>query len=315
MSTQTPATIAVPQGRRLFGAKWQIPDPLFGFFLILPSLLLFVGLILYPIFQAFLLSFHDVSTLTLEGEYVGLANYQQVLSRDEFWTTFGNTIIWTVGSLIGQIGLGILIAVLLNTQFRGQSVALAVIILPYMLSAVVVVMMWQWMLNDLYGIVDATLMNIGATMMPVPWLTRMPNAMITLIVIGTWKLFPFVVITILARLQTIPPQLYEAARIDGAGPWSQFWDITWPQIKSMLLFILLLRGIWDFKEFDLIFLLTGGGPQIGTQTLPLLIYKEAFGQLHLGRGAAIAIVMLVIMTIMFAAYFWYNSRLEKRGAV
>lgn len=314
MSTQTPATLAVPPARPV-RAQWRLPDPLFGFVLILPSFLLFVGLIAYPIFQAFVISFHDVSTLTLTGDYVGLKNYKTVINRGEFWVTFGNTIFWTVGSLIGQITLGILIALLLNTKFHGQSFARAVIILPYMLSSVVVVMMWQWMLNDLYGIVDWTLMEWELTMMPIPWLTRMPNAMITLIVIGTWKLFPFVVITVLARLQSIPGQLYEAARIDGAGAFSRFKDITWPQIKSVLLFILLLRGIWDFKEFDLIFLLTAGGPQIGTQTLPLLIYKEAFGQLHLGRGAAIALLMLFVMCIMFAVYFWYNRRQEKRGAV
>lgn len=314
MSTQTPATLAVPNLRPL-RTGWRLSDPVFGFFLILPSFLLFAGLIAYPILQAFVISFHDVSTLTLTGDYVGLKNYATVINRSEFWISFLNTIIWTVGSLIGQITLGILIALLLNTKFHGQSFARAVIILPYMLASVVVVMMWQWMLNDLYGIIDWTLMEWGLTEMPFPWLTRMPNAMITLIVIGTWKLFPFVVITVLARLQSIPDQLYEAARIDGAGPFSRFKDITWPQIKSVLLFILLLRGIWDFKEFDLIFLLTGGGPQIGTQTLPLLIYKEAFGQLHLGRGAAIAILMLFIMVIMFAVYFWYNQRQEKRGRV
>lgn len=314
MTTQTPATLVVPSLNRP-RSRWRASDPVFGFLLILPSFLLFLGLIAYPIFQAFVISFHDVSTLTLTGEYVGLRNYETVLSRSEFWISFANTVIWTVGSLIGQIGLGILIALLINTKFYGQSFARAVIILPYMLASVVVVMMWQWMLNDLYGIIDWTLMDWGVTNMPFPWLTRMPNAMVTLIVIGTWKLFPFVVITVLARLQSIPDQLYEAARIDGAGPFSRFKDITWPQIKSVLLFILLLRGIWDFKEFDLIFLLTGGGPQIGTQTLPLLIYKEAFGQLHLGRGAAIAILMLVIMVIMFAVYFWYNRRQERLGKI
>lgn len=294
--------------------RWQVSDPTLGFLLVLPSLLLFIGLIVYPLFQAFLLSFADVSTLTLQGEYTGLQNYETVLARSEFWISFGNTVIWTVGSLFGQITLGILVALLLNTHFPGRSLARGVVLMPYMLSSVVTVMIWQWMLNDLYGVIDATLMSWGLTNTPVPWLTRMPNAMVTTILIGTWKLFPFVVITILARLQTIPEQLYEAARIDGAGPWARFTDITLPQIKSVLLFILLLRGIWDFKEFDLIFLMTGGGPQIGTQTLPLLIYKEAFGQLHLGRGAAIAILMLVIMTVMFFVYLWYYQRDERRNA-
>jgi multiple sugar transport system permease protein len=292
-------------------SRWRVSDSRLGFLLVLPSLLLFLGLIAYPLFQAFMLSFHDVSTLTLEGDYVGLANFENVLGRSEFWISLGNTVIWTLGSLLGQVGLGISIALLLNTQFRGRALARGVVLMPYMLSSVVTVMIWQWMLNDLYGIVDATLMAWGITSMPIPWLTRMPNAMLTTILIGTWKLFPFVVITILARLQSIPEQLYEAAKIDGAGPWARFVDITLPQIKSVLLFILLLRGIWDFKEFDLIFLMTGGGPQIGTQTLPLLIYKEAFGQLNLGRGAAIAVLMLLIMTVLYFLYLWYYQRDER----
>lgn len=291
----------------------KIPDPVLGFLLVVPSLLLFLGLVAYPLVQAFVLSFHDINTLTLQGGYVGLMNYEGVLSRHEFWVSFGNTVIWTVGSLAGQFVLGIFVALLLNTQFKGRSLARGIIMLPYMLSSIVTVMIWQWMLNDLYGVVDATLMAWGITNVPQPWLSRMPNAMITTIVIGTWKLFPFVVITVLARLQTIPSQLYEAARIDGAGAFSRFIDITLPQIKSVLLFILLLRGIWDFKEFDLLFLMTGGGPQIGTQTLPLLIYKEAFAQLNLGRGAAVAILMLIVMTAMFAVYLWHNRREEKRG--
>lgn len=287
---------------------WRVSDAAFGMLLILPSLLLFVLLIAYPLVQAVILSFYDISTLTMTGPYVGLKNYRDVMARPEFMVSLTNTIIWTVGSLFCQIGLGIAMALLLHNRIIGSSIARGFIMLPYLLSTVVTVLIWQWMLNDLYGLVDFLLMDFNITNMPLPWLTRMPNAMITTILIGTWKLFPFVVIAILARLQSIPDQLYEAARIDGASRWDRFVDITLPQIRSVLLLILLLRGIWDFKEFDLIYLLTGGGPQIGTQTLPLLIYKEAFGQLHLGRGAAIAMVMLAMMVLMFAAYLWAYMR-------
>jgi multiple sugar transport system permease protein len=303
--------LAPGQGNR---RHYRLPDAALGVLLVLPSVLLFVALIAYPIVQAFLLSVRDVSTLTLAGGYTGLKNYHDVLARPEFWTSFGNTVVWSVASLFCQMLLGIAVALLLNLHFAGRSVARGVIMLPYLLSTVVTVLIWQWLLNDLYGIVDSTLMRWNFTDSPVPWLTRMPNAMITLVLIGAWKLFPFVVITVLARLQSIPEQLYEAARIDGAGAFARFWDITLPQIRSVLFLILLLRGIWDFKEFDLIFLLTGGGPQIGTQTLPLLIYKEAFGLLHLGRGAAVAIVMFMIMMAMFAVYLWQYQR-EAREAV
>lgn len=287
-------------------------DKVFGLILILPSLLLFMALVAFPLLQAFLLSLHDTNTLTLSGEYVGLENYSDVLARADFWVSFGNSLIWTLGSLIGQFTLGIAVALLLNMRFVGRSLAQGAMLLPYMLGSVVTVLIWQWMLNDMYGVIDAKLMEWEVTMMPLPWLTRMPNAMLTVIGIGTWKLFPFVVITILARLQSIPPQLYEAARIDGAGALARFWDITLSQIRSVLMFLVLLRGIWDLKEFDLIYLMTGGGPQIGTQTLPLMIYKEAFGQLHLGRGAAIAVLMLLLMIVMFAVYLLVNRHYEKQ---
>lgn len=287
---------------------WPIPDHLFGFLLILPSLLLFLTLIAYLIVHAFILSFRDVSMLTLKGPYVGFRNYREILAQSEFWISFLNTVIWSVSSLICQLVLGIAIALLLNTRFAGRTVARGVVILPYLLSTVVTVLIWQWILNDLYGIADYLIMDWGITRNPVPWLTRMPNAMISVVLIGTWKLFPFVVITVLARLQSIPMTLYEAAKIDGAGAFARFRDITLPQIRSVLLLVVLLRGIWDFKEFDLIFLLTGGGPQIGTQTLPLLIYKDAFSLLHLGRGAAVSILMFAVMLVMFALYLHQHRR-------
>lgn len=299
-------TLTVPRRR--------LSDRAFGLVMIMPAFLLFCGLIAYPLAHAFILSVHDTNTLTLQGNFVGLANYEAVLARREFWVSLGNSFIWTFGSLVGQFTVGIAIALLLNQAFAGRALAQGIVLMPYMLGSVVAVLIWQWILNDLYGIVDAKLMEWEITRMPIPWLNRMPHAMLTLIGIGTWKLFPFVVITILARLQTIPPQLYEAARIDGAGPFARFWDITMPQIRSVLLFLILLRAIWDIKEFDLIYLLTGGGPQIGTQTLPLMIYKEAFGQLHLGRGAAIAILMLGLMVVMFLAYRAADRWDERRNS-
>ena len=140
----------------------------------------------------------------------------------------------------------------------------------------------------------------------------MPNAMVTVVLIGTWKLFPFVVIAVLARLQTIPLQLYEAARIDGAGALARFWDITLPQLRGVLALVLVLRTIWDFKEFDLIYLMTGGGPRRGTETLPLLVYQQSFPELQAGRGAAVAVLMLLIMLVFFAVYFRLQAADEAR---
>jgi multiple sugar transport system permease protein len=130
----------------------------------------------------------------------------------------------------------------------------------------------------------------------------MPNAMISVVVVGGWKYFPFVVITVLARLQTIPAQLYEAATIDGAGRVARFFDVTLPQLRDVLLIVLLLRAIWDFKEFDLLYLLTGGGPVDATQTLPLLVYQQAFALNDMGRASAVAVLMFLVLLVFMALY-------------
>jgi multiple sugar transport system permease protein len=169
---------------------------------------------------------------------------------------------------------------------------------------------WRWLFNDLYGLVNAVLMELGIISHPIAWLSQSPDAMIAVILVGTWKFFPFVVIAVLARLQSIPESLYEAARLDGASHWEQFWDITLPQLASVLAVVVLLRSIWDFKEFDLIYLMTGGGPGVTTQTLPILVYREAFQLLNFGRGAAVAVTMFIFMLLFFAVHVWSTRRAE-----
>jgi multiple sugar transport system permease protein len=169
------------------------------------------------------------------------------------------------------------------------------------------------MFNDVYGILNHVLLAAGIVDMPLDWLGSMPNAMLSVILIGAWKYFPFVVIAVLARLQTIPPQLYEAATIDGAGAWARFWDVTLPQLRDVLVVITLLRTIWDFKEFDLIYLLTGGGPVTSTQTLPLLVYKQAFGLNAMGTASTYAIGMLIVLLAFMVLYLARIGREKERA--
>jgi len=233
---------------------------------------------------------------------VGLANFQEVLANGDFWRSLGNTMLWTVGTLTLQLLFGVLIALMLHQNMMFRSVARSLVLFPYFLSTVVAVLVWRWLFNDLYGIVNHMLMWSGFLDMPVDWLGRMPNAMLSLIFVGAWKYFPFVVIAVLARLQTIPEELYEAATIDGAGPIARFFDVTLPQLKSVLVVIVLLRAIWDFKEFDLIYLLTGGGPVIATQTLSLMVYKEAFALNRMGVASATAVLMMLAMLAFMIVY-------------
>lgn len=273
-----------------------------GAMLIAPTVLTFAAVIVYPLVSAIYLSLFQIYTPTQQGSFVGLDNYETLLGSGEFWTSLGNTLIWTAGTLTLQIVFGVAMALLLHQNLWFRSLARSLVLFPYFVSTVVAVLVWRWLFNDLYGILNHLIMMAGLVDMPVDWLGSMPNAMVSVILVGAWKYFPFVVIAVLARLQTIPESLYEAARIDGAGPVARFFDVTLPQLREVLAVIILLRAIWDFKEFDLIYLLTGGGPVISTQTLSLMVYKEAFALNQMGMASALAVAMMVVMLVFMVIY-------------
>ena len=275
---------------------------LLGALLIAPAILVFCAVIVYPLVSAIYLSLFSIYTPTMTGEWIGLDNYRRLLGTGEFWRSLGNNIVWTLGTLALQLVFGILVALMLHRNMVFRALARSLVLFPYFLSTVVAVLVWRWLFNDLYGVLNHLLMWAGIVDMPVDWLGTMPNAMISLILVGAWKYFPFVVIAVLARLQSIPEELYEAASIDGAGAWSRFTDVTLPQLRDVLVVVVLLRTIWDFKEFDLIYLLTGGGPIIGTQTLPLMVYKEAFALNQMGGASAVAVLMMLVMLLFMSLY-------------
>lgn len=275
---------------------------LLGALLIAPTVLVFCAVIVYPLVSAIYLGLFSIYTPTMEGEWVGLDNYRRLLASGEFWRSLANNLIWTAGTLTLQIVFGILVALMLHRNLVFRALARSLVLFPYFLSTVVAVLVWRWLFNDLYGVLNHLLLWAGIVDLPVDWLGSMPNAMISLIFVGAWKYFPFVVIAVLARLQAIPDELYEAASIDGAGAWARFTDVTLPQLRDVLIVVVLLRTIWDFKEFDLIFLLTGGGPIIGTQTLPLMVYKEAFALNQMGGASAAAVLMMLIMLLFMSLY-------------
>ncbi len=287
-------------------------DAAFGYLLLSPSILLFLVLIAYPLCQTVAISLHRMNTLTLAGPLVGLANYASLLQSGEFWSAFGNSLIWTFGCLVLQVGLGVGFALALHGKLVFRPLARALVLFPYLLSTVVAVLVWQWLFNDMYGYLNYLLDQTGLFPSPINWLGQSPNAMISVILVAGWKNFPFVTLAVLARLQSIPLALYDAARIDGASAWERFWEITLPQLAPVLAMVTLLRAIWDFKDFDLIAMMTGGGPQVSTETLPLLIYKQVFPELSIGSGAAIAMLMLAVILVLFWLYAGAYDRSERR---
>lgn len=286
-------------------------EKLFGFYLLLPALILLGILILYPLINTFYLSFHSQLIYELEGRFIGLSNYINTLSSSDFWESLRLSLIWTVVTVFGQVIIGVLIAVLLNENFKGRNITRALVILPFFMPTIAVTLMWKWALNEQYGIVNYILLQLNIIEKPISWLGSANIAFATLIFIAIWRFTPFIIINILARLQTIPIELYESAEIDGASKWSQFVYITLPQIKGVLAVVVLLRGLFMFKKVDMFLILTGGGPGTSTQTLPVLIYKSAFDAMRLGKGSADAILTLLIATFFIILYMRITKRSQE----
>lgn len=253
-----------------------------------------------PLIYAVMLSFYSARSFMSEPEWVGLSNYIKVLQDPLFWNSLTNGLTIALSSIVLQVVLGVGIAMVLNKRFVGQTIARSIAILPYFLPTVVAGLVAQWILEPNYGLVKTALASIGVGMFD--WSSTAFTAKGTIILVSVWLWTPFVVTCVLAGLQTIPTQLYEAARVDGAGAWTQFWHITIPGLRSVLIVVILLRGIWMFNKFDLIWLLTKGGPLNQTETLPTLAYRKSFIEYNLGGGAAVATISFLLLSGVILIY-------------
>lgn len=253
-----------------------------------------------PLIYAVMLSFYSARSFMSEPEWVGLSNYIKVLQDPLFWNSLTNGLTIALSSIVLQVVLGVGIAMVLNKRFVGQTIARSIAILPYFLPTVVACLVAQWILEPNYGLVKTAMASIGVGMLD--WSSHAFTAKGTIILVSVWLWTPFVVTCVLAGLQTIPTQLYEAARVDGAGAWTQFWHITIPGLRSVLIVVILLRGIWMFNKFDLIWLLTKGGPLNQTETLPTLAYRKSFIEYNLGGGAAVATISFLLLSGVILIY-------------
>jgi multiple sugar transport system permease protein len=274
----------------------------FGIRLLLPSLG-FVGiLIVLPILYNIYLSFNFVSSYDpVHPKFVGLENYVNLLHNKVFWNDLCNGMIYTFASVVLQLALGLGIALFLNQEFVGRSLLRGIVLLPYLIPTVCAVFMARWMLDPVNGIVNTVLQPV--TGLSINWLGKPGSAMLSAIAVNTWRFFPFVEIALLARLQTISPSLYEAAEIDGANAFQRFFHITLPELSSVMFVVALLRTIWAFNDFQLIYILTGGGPMNATETLPLLAYREAFDNNNIGMGCTVAMFMTFLLILTFGLYY------------
>jgi len=286
-------------------------DRRIGLLLITPALVLIFGLVLYPFFYNVWLSFQGMSAKHMDAGFVGLANYTRMLSNPTYQSATIKTIIWTVGVVGGQVVVGLGIALLLNQQFKGRGLARSLMILPYTISTVVVAFIFKWMLNDLYGIVNQTLLAIGVIQEPIIFLGSAKLAMVTVTLVAIWQAVPLVVLMLLAGLQAIPHDLYDAARVDGANPVQEFWAVTLPGLAGVLQVVVILKTIWTFNWFDLIWLMTQGGPGEGTTTLPVFVYQQGFRLLRFSRASAVSVTMVIYLVVLMVLMFKLTGSSEE----
>lgn len=266
--------------------------------LIVPVFLVLGLVIFYPLAMNLRLSLSDADLLRLRQapQFVGLANYVKTLSDPVFWASLATTLIITVSAVFIQIVLGTATALLIDRQPRRFQFFLAsILFLPYVLPTVAIAMMWKWMLNETYGIVNQVFLTSGIIEQPISWLGNPSLAVLSVILIEVWARFPFVMVIVLASLTSIPEQLYEAAKLDGAS-WRQLiLHITLPWLKFVLIIVASIRFLWTFNHLELIWVLTKGGPSKATTTLPILVFTRGFLGYDLSRAAALSFIMLVIL--------------------
>lgn len=278
-----------------------------------PAILFLAGMLLWPLAQAIILSLQSVRSVGTTGDWVGLSNYREVLFDPVFWESAWLSLIWVLANAVLQTLLALVAALALNQSFPGVRIARTWIVLTWIVPTVVVVMIWRWLFSTSGGIVNPLLMLSGITDAPVGFFANPTIAFATLVFINSWRWFPFITLMMLAGLTRIPRDLYEAASIDGAGPWKRFSRITWPLLAPTLGVLLVIGTLLSFNVFDIIWLLTAGGPADSTRTLPVLIYETAFKSYRMSEAAAVAVLATVfLMGFALLATRWLARPPEAR---
>jgi len=277
-----------------------------------PTLLILVVMLAFPTGYVLFISLRDyqLTNPTAGNPFVGLENYRTLLSSPAFFAALWKSVLFTVASVALTFGLGMVIALLLNRpNLSGIGLTRTVILVPLILTPLVIGAMYRFMLERDNGIINELLALVGLER--IPFLASNTWAMISVILVDAWQWTPFAVLVLLAGLESLPVEPFEAARMDGASRWGEFWYITMPLLAPVIAVVLLIRTMDAFREFDKIFIMTGGGPGTATQTLPIFLYRAGFQDFNMGFSAATGVVMLIIVTIVSA---FYVRRIHTAGA-
>lgn len=282
-----------------------------GLAFVLPTLILVGVIVIYPILEIVLMSFSDVNAIAQRGEFIGLANYQTLFNDPIFSSVIIQTLAWTVIVVVVTTMISLPVALALNLRFPGRRFARALLIVPWAASLMINAIIWRWILDGQYSILNATLMNLGIISEPIIWLGTEVVIWICLLTVGILVSIPFTSFAILAGLQSIPSELYEAARVDGAGFLYTLRRVTVPLLKPTLTVTTVLNVIYVFNSFPIIWVLTEGGPAYRTDILITFLYKKAFREGQFGPAAAIA-VLTVLALIVFTIGFSLATRERRR---
>jgi multiple sugar transport system permease protein len=272
--------------------------------MLLPAILVLGAVAVYPVLRTFLLSLFKSNLNTgFSEDFVGLDNYSRLISDSRFWQSLRNTMVFSIISVGVEFLLGLAGAVLLHQRFRGRGVVRAIAMLPWALPTAVMALAWSWIFNDSFGVLNDLLLRAGIISEAVAWLGQPAGAMAAMVVADVWKTAPFMMIIMLAGMQSIPEDLYEAIRLDGATRWQEFRLITLPLLRPAIALALLFRAIAAFGVFDLVFILTGGGPGGTTETVSLYAYTNYFRYLDFGYGATVIVASFLLMFVVAALIY------------
>lgn len=282
-----------------------------GFCFILPAILVVGSLLLYPVLSSVFYSFTSKHLIKANYDFVGLKNYIDVLSDSDFWRSFFTNVKWTVISLTGQLIVGFLAALALERIRHCKGIYKTLLIIPWAFPTIVIALSWKWILNGVSGFLPNFLVKIGLCQTVPQFLSSSGLVFPTMVFINIWFGAPLIMVNVLSALQTVPKDQYEAAQLDGASPFQSFIHITVPHIRTVVGLLVVLRTIWIFNSFDIIYLITGGGPAKLTQTVPIYAYNVGWGLKMLGRSSAVTVILLVFLLLVCALYFRLLNKWEE----
>lgn len=281
--------------------------------LFLAPTLVLMGMFLYfPMIGTIIESFYDTSFISPEPRFVGWAVYEKVLESRDFPEIVRNSIVWTLGVVVLQNVLGFFVALLLNQGLPMQGLTRALVLLPFVLPGVVAAILWRFMYDPQLGLVNSILIRLGVLQENAAWLADSSTALAAVIFVAVWKGFPFSMLIYLAALQNVDRSQLEAATIDGAGPWRRLVDVTLPAIRHVILVNIVLTLILTFNYFDIVWVMTRGGPQNATHIFPTKIFETGFGQFRFGEAAAYGVFSILVLAVLVALYVLVTRSAARR---